>query len=64
VSDPGNIRETMSTQVLNQIQQVLGQGINSSNQFVFPGGGAFLFKNPTFTDTLDLTANITYQSPS
>jgi hypothetical protein len=64
VSDPGNIRETMSTQVLNQIQQVLIQGINSSNQFVFPGGGVFLFKNPTFTDTLDLTANITYQSPS
>jgi hypothetical protein len=64
VSDPGNIRETLNTQVLNQIQQVLVQGVNSSNQFIFPGGGTFLFKNPTFTDTLDLTANITYQSPA
>jgi hypothetical protein len=63
-TDPGSIRETLQAQVMNQIQQTLVQGINSSNRFVFPGGGTFLFKNPTFTDALALTANITYQSPS
>jgi hypothetical protein len=62
-SDPGGIRETISTNILGQIQQALANSIKTANNFVFPGGATFLFKNPGLTNTDDLAANITYMTP-
>jgi hypothetical protein len=63
VNDPGGIRETISTNILGQIQQALADSIKTANNFVFPGGATFLFKNPGLTNTDDLAANITYMTP-
>lgn len=62
--DPGDIRETVNTQVVGNIQPAISSAIKTANAFVFPGGATFLFENPGFTNTDDLAANITYNAPS
>lgn len=64
VDDPGDIRGTVQSQVMNSIQPALVAAIQGANNFVFPGGGTFLFKDTTFTATDDLAADITYQTPA
>lgn len=64
VDDPGDIRGTVQSQVMNSIQPALVAAIQGANNFVFPGGGTFLFKDTTFTATDNLAADITYQTPA
>jgi len=64
VKDPGDIRETLDSQILGRIVPALTQSINTVNGFIFPGGASFLFKNPAFSNSDDLVANITYMTPA
>ena len=38
--------------------------LNTFTQYVFPGGQTFVFKNASFSDTQDLTADISYADPT
>src|SRR5438270_9385363 len=64
VKDPGDIRETLDSQILGRIVPALTQSINTVNGFIFPGGASFLFKNSAFSNSDDLVANITYMTPA
>jgi hypothetical protein len=64
VDDPGGIRELIQSNVISGILPALTAAVNTANDFVFPGGNTFLFKNPQFSDTDELAVNITYLTPS
>jgi len=43
-----------------KIQQKLEEQLNKTRQFVFPGGGTFEMKDPTFNNSGDLLLGLTY----
>lgn len=58
-----DLRSDVQT-TLNSVSTQLTSLLASANHFVFPGGNTFAFADPAFSDSLDLTADLTYLMPS
>lgn len=59
-----DLRGQIVTDIEGNIVKKLNEGLSSTSHFIFPGGRTFAFKNPTFSNSRDLAANITYLSPT
>lgn len=64
VDSLGSLRDQVKGGIESEVMGRLQASLRSANHFVFPGGRSFVFKNPQFSDALDLASNITYLAPS
>lgn len=60
IDNLGNMRDQVENEI-DTIYPTLKNYLESLNAFVFPGGKTFLFKDPMFSNALDLASTITYQ---
>jgi hypothetical protein len=61
VKDFGGLQGDVQTN-LDAVLPAIKSVLSTTNDFVFPGANTFAFKNPQFSDDLDLASNITYLS--
>ncbi|KAG8963567.1 hypothetical protein FRC03_002822 [Tulasnella sp. 419] len=64
VDDKGKeIMESLIESRMNQIDLagLVSKALKEQSQFVFPGGGTFFMKDPTFTPDYDLRVSLNYQ---
>jgi hypothetical protein len=62
--DISGLRSNVKNCIVNNILDSLTKALSPSNDFVFPGGKTFIFKQPMFSESMDLTSTITYRSPA
>lgn len=60
----GDLRGQVRGQVLGSVANTLKGVLTQAHHFIFPGAKTFTYKNPAFTNSLDIASDITYLNPN
>lgn len=60
----GDLRGQVKGHIMGNVLSDLKGVLTRSQHFIFPGAKTFTYKNPTFSDSLDIASNITYLNPN
>jgi hypothetical protein len=62
-----SMRDSMNSWIASSTtgyENIIGNMLNNSSSFVYPGGQTFIFKQVSFSDYQDLITHVTYVDPS
>lgn len=64
VNDIKSQTQQMAQSFMNGLDGAIQASLNGPQNWIFPGGNTFFFKDVAFSETMDLVAHITYADPS